>query len=29
MAFGVSGAIALALFGWAAWLIGKGYRLRI
>ncbi len=29
MAFGVSGAIALALFCWAAWLIGKGYRLRI
>jgi ABC-2 type transport system permease protein len=28
MAFGVSGAMALGLFGWAAWLIGKGYRLR-
>ena len=28
MAFGVSGAIAFALFCWAAWLIGKGYRLR-
>jgi len=28
MAFSVSGAIALGLFCWAAWLIGKGYRLR-
>ena len=28
MAFGVSGSIALVLFCWAAWLIGKGYRLR-
>ena len=28
LAFGVSGSIALALFCWAAWLIGKGYRLR-
>lgn len=28
VAFGVSGGIALALFCWAAWLIGKGYRLR-
>jgi ABC-2 type transport system permease protein len=27
-AFGVSGALALGMFGWAAWLIGKGYRLR-
>ncbi len=29
LAFGVSGAIALGLFFWAAWLIGKGVRLRI
>ncbi len=28
LAFAVSGSIALALFCWAAWLIGKGYRLR-
>lgn len=28
VAFGVSGSIALLLFFWAAWLIGKGYRLR-
>jgi len=28
LAFGVSGSIALFLFCWAAWLIGKGYRLR-
>jgi ABC-2 type transport system permease protein len=28
VAFGVSVAIALVLFSWAAWLIGKGYRLR-
>jgi len=28
VAFGVSGSIAVILFGWAAWLIGKGYRLR-
>jgi len=28
LAFGVSGGIASALFIWAAWLIGKGYRLR-
>lgn len=28
LAFGVSGAIATTLFSWAAWLIGKGYRLR-
>lgn len=28
LAFGVSGAIAATLFFWAAWLIGKGYRLR-
>jgi len=28
LAFGVSGGIALTLFCWAAWLIGKGYRLR-
>ncbi|MCK4623574.1 MAG: ABC transporter permease [Desulfuromonadales bacterium] len=28
LAFGVSGAIALGLFCWAAWLIGKGHRLR-
>lgn len=28
LAFGVSGAMALGLFCWAAWLIGKGYRLR-
>ncbi len=28
LAFGVSGAIAMGLFSWAAWLIGKGYRLR-
>ncbi len=28
LAFGVSGAIAMTLFLWAAWLIGKGYRLR-
>lgn len=28
LAFGVSGSIAAALFIWAAWLIGKGYRLR-
>jgi len=28
LAFGVSGSLALLLFSWAAWLIGKGYRLR-
>ena len=28
IAFGVSSVIATALFIWAAWLIGKGYRLR-
>ncbi len=28
LAFGVSSAIAAILFVWAAWLIGKGYRLR-
>lgn len=28
LAFGVSGSIATVLFFWAAWLIGKGYRLR-
>ncbi len=28
VAFGVSGAMAIGLFSWAAWLIGKGYRLR-
>lgn len=28
LAFGVSSGIAAALFAWAAWLIGKGYRLR-
>ena len=28
IAFGVSLGIASALFAWAAWLIGKGYRLR-
>ena len=28
LAFGVSGTLALVLFCWAAWLIGKGYRLR-
>ena len=28
LAFGVSFGIAITLFSWAAWLIGKGYRLR-
>ena len=28
LSFGVSIGLAGALFGWAAWLIGKGYRLR-
>ncbi len=28
VAFGYSGIIAVVLFVWAAWLIGKGYRLR-
>jgi len=28
LAFGVSSSIAVILFVWAAWLIGKGYRLR-
>jgi ABC-2 type transport system permease protein len=28
IAFGVSGGMALGMFSWAAWLIGKGYRLR-
>jgi len=28
ISFGVSGTIAFTLFCWAAWLIGKGYRLR-
>ncbi len=28
IAFGVSATMATALFAWAAWLIGKGYRLR-
>lgn len=28
LAFGVSTVMAVALFAWAAWLIGKGYRLR-
>jgi len=28
IAFGVSGALALGMFSWAAWLIGRGYRLR-
>lgn len=28
LAFGVSSGIAVAVFIWAAWLIGKGYRLR-
>jgi len=28
IAFGVSGGMALGMFCWAAWLIGKGYRLR-
>jgi len=28
IAFGVSATIAATLFVWAAWLIGKGYRLR-
>jgi len=27
-AFGVSGSMAIGLFSWAAWLIGRGYRLR-